>query len=79
MTTDPADPADQRATPAADVTSPGDPLSTGREAPSSGSFGGDTSDVEDAGTAAGNPLAGTGTPEEPPVYPDGSDISMNDA
>ena len=85
MTTDPAAPADlantadERANPAADVTSPGDPLSTGRNAPSSGSFGSDTSDVEDTGTAAGDPLAGTGTPEEPPVYPEGSEISMNDA
>ena len=65
--------------PAADVTSPGHPLSSGGDAPSSGSFGGDTGDTEDTGTAAGNPLAGTGTPQEPPVYPEGSDISMNDA
>ena len=79
MTSHPADSPDERANPAADVTSPGDPLTTGREAPSSGSFGGGTSDTEDAGTAAGNPLAGTGTPEEPPAYPDGSDVSMNDA
>ena len=76
MTTDPAD---DRANPAADVTSPGDPLSTGREAPSSGSFGSDTEDTEDTGTAAGDPLAGTGTPSEPPAYPDGSEVSMNDA
>ncbi len=40
MTTDPADTPDERANPAADVTSPGDPLTTGREAPSSGSFDG---------------------------------------
>lgn len=79
MTTDPDDRPDERATPAADVTSPGDPLTTGRDAPSSGSFGGDTEGTEDRGTAAGDPLAGTGTPEEPPVYPDGSDESMNDA
>ena len=79
MTTDPADSSAERANPAADVTSPGDPLTTGRDAPSSGSFGGDTSDTEDAGTAAGDPLAGTGTPQEPPVYPDGSEESMNDA
>ena len=77
MTTD-ADSPHERANPAADVTSPGDPLTTGRDAPSSGSFGGDTTDTEDAGTAAGDPLAGTGTPSEPPVYPDGSDESMND-
>lgn len=76
---DSPDRPDPAANPAADVTSPGDPLTTGREAPSSGSFGGDTHDIEDTGTAAGNPLAGTGRPEEPPVYPDGSDISMNDA
>jgi hypothetical protein len=79
MTPGPVDTPDERANPAADVTSPGDPLSTGREAPSSGSFGADTEDSEDTGTAAGDPLAGTGTPEEPPVYPDGSDESMNDA
>ena len=78
MTTD-ADTPQERANPAADVTSPGDPLTTGRDAPSSGSFGGDTSDIEDAGTAAGDPLAGTGTPSEPPVYPDSSDEGMNDA
>ena len=65
--------------PDADVTWPGHPHSSGREAPSSGSFGSDTSDTEDTGTAAGDPLAGTGTPQEPPVYPEGSDISMNDA
>ena len=78
MTTPSADSPDERANPAADVTSPGDPLTTGREAPSSGSFGGDTEDVEDTGTAAGNPLTGTGTPDEEPVYPDGSEESMND-
>ncbi len=78
MTSAPNGP-EKTAHPAADVTSPGDPLTTGGDAPSSGSFGSDTNDTEDAGTAAGNPLAGTGTPEEPPVYPEGSDISMNDA
>ena len=70
---------DTSGNPAADVTSPGEPLTTGRDAPSSGSFGGETSDTEDTGTAAGDPLAGTGTPSEDPVYPDGSDESMNDA
>lgn len=79
MTTAASNGPDRTADPAADVTSPGDPLTTGRDAPSSGSFGSDTHDSEDTGTAAGNPLAGTGTPEEPPVYPEGSDISMNDA
>ena len=79
MTTSPADNADERANRAADVTSPGEPLTTGREAPSSGSFGGDTGDTEGSGTAAGDPLAGTGTPDDQPVYPDGSDESMNDA
>lgn len=76
--TSPADSTDGRGNPAADVTSPGEPGTTGREAPSSGSFGQDTSDTENTGTAAGDPLAGTGTPEEPPVYPDGSEESMND-
>lgn len=78
MTTSPND-SDHSADRTADVTSPGDPLTTGRDAPSSGSFGSDTHDTEDAGTAAGDPLAGTGTPQEPPVYPEGSEISMNDA
>ena len=73
-----ADSTDGRGNPAADVTSPGEPATTGREAPSSGSFGQATSDTEDAGTAVGDPLAGTGAPQEPPVYPDGSDESMND-
>ena len=79
MTTPSIDNPDDTGNPAADVTSPGEPLSTGREAPSSGSFGGDTADTEEGGTSAGDPLAGTGTPEEPPVYPDGSNESMNDA
>lgn len=43
----------------ADVTSPGDPLTTGRAAPSSGPAPGS---VGAAGTAVGTPLAGTGTP-----------------
>ena len=78
MTTTPAGSPDERDNPAADVTSPGDPLTTGRDAPSSGSFGADTHDSEETGTAAGDPLAGTGTPADEPVYPDGSDESMND-
>jgi len=52
---------------AADVTSPGDPLTTGAEAPSSGPAPGTT---PSAGTSAGSPLAGTGTPDDlgrPPV------------
>ena len=60
---------------AADVTSPGEPLSTGRDAPSSGSFR-ETTDTEPTGTAAGDPLAGVGTPDEPPVRPDGSDDTI---
>jgi hypothetical protein len=75
---DPADTSDDRANRAADVTSPGDPLTTGEQAPSSGSFGDTTTDTEDSGTSAGNPLAGTGSPEDEPVYPDGSEESMND-
>ncbi len=65
--------------PAADVTSPGEPLTTGRDAPSSGPFGGDTADAEVTGTAAGNPLAGVGAPEQPTVRPDGSEESLDDA
>ena len=72
MTTDPS----ETPTRAADVTSPGEPLSTGRDAPSSGSFGGDTTDAEQTGTAAGDPLAGVGTPDEPPVRPEGSDETI---
>src|SRR3954468_10783456 len=55
---------------AADVTSPGDPLTTGAAAPSSGPV----SDVSTQahGTASGEPLAGTGSPETDPVYPAGS-------
>jgi hypothetical protein len=52
---------------AADVTSPGAPMSGGLAAPSSGVRPGATAG---AGTAAGTPLAGTGTPDDlgrPPV------------
>jgi hypothetical protein len=56
----------------ADVTSPGDPGTLGKEAPSSGSFDGDVTE-EAAGTEAGDPLAGVGQPEEEVVYPDGSE------
>ena len=40
------------------------------DTPSSGSF---TEPSTDSGTAAGDALAGVGTPEEQPAYPDGSD------
>jgi hypothetical protein len=58
---------------AADVTSPGDPLTTGAAAPSSGPV----SDVSNQthGTASGEPLAGTGRPDTDPVYPAGSGIT----
>jgi hypothetical protein len=52
---------------AADVTSPGAPMTTGLAAPSSGPVTGST---PGAGTSAGTPLAGTGTPDDlgrPPV------------
>jgi hypothetical protein len=52
---------------AADVTSPGAPMSGGLAAPSSGVRPGATAG---AGTSAGTPLAGTGTPDDlgrPPV------------
>jgi hypothetical protein len=54
----------------ADVTSPGDPATRGEDAPSSGSFEDSSTDT---GTAAGDPLAGVGTPDSEPVYPEGSD------
>jgi hypothetical protein len=56
----------------ADVTSPGDPLSTGYDAPSSGAIG-DPS-TQGHGTATGDPLAGTGRPATEPVYPGGADV-----
>jgi hypothetical protein len=55
---------------ASDVTSPGDPLSTGRAAGSSGSVSDPSTQAY--GTASGDPLAGVGTPETEPVYPGGS-------
>jgi hypothetical protein len=60
-----------RAPLAADVTSPGQPLSTGMAAPSSGAVY-DTS-TQGHGTATGDPLAGTGTPATDPVYPAGTE------
>jgi hypothetical protein len=54
---------------AADVTSPGEPLSRGQNAPSSGPY-----DGPGPGTASGAPLAGTGAPSSEPVYPDGADV-----
>ena len=56
---------------AADVTSPGEPLSTGLAAPSSGAVY-DPS-TQGHGTATGDPLAGTGTPATDPVYPTGTE------
>jgi len=58
---------------AADVTSPGDPLTTGAAAPSSGAVRDVT--TQGHGTASGEPLAGTGTPESDPVYPAGSGLA----
>ena len=40
------------------------------DAPSSGPF---EDGSEEGGTASGDPLAGVGTPDEEPVYPEGSD------
>lgn len=54
---------------ARDVTSPAVPLTTGLEAPSSGPV---TGTGTTSGTAAGDPLAGTGEPLDDPVYPGGS-------
>ena len=44
------------------------------DVPSSGSF---AEPGLDAGTAAGDPLAGVGTPNDPPVYPDGADEHLD--
>jgi hypothetical protein len=55
----------------ADVTSPTEPLSTGEDAPSSSAM---SADEPVGGTAAGDPLAGIGTPTNP-VEPDGADES----
>ena len=60
-----------RAPVAADVTSPGEPLTTGLAAPSSGPVY-DT-ETQGHGTATGDPLAGTGTPATDPVYPSGTE------
>jgi hypothetical protein len=43
------------------------------DTPSSGSF---TDPSTGSGTAAGDPLAGVGTPEDKPVYPDGADEAL---
>jgi gas vesicle protein len=56
---------------AADVTSPGRPLTSGYAAPSSGPIT-DTS-TQAHGTASGEPLAGTGSPVSEPVYPGGAE------
>ncbi|CAA9372734.1 MAG: hypothetical protein AVDCRST_MAG47-1388 [uncultured Nocardioidaceae bacterium] len=42
--------------------------------PSSGAF--DDPSL-DAGTAGGDPLAGVGTPDEPPVHPDGAEEHLD--
>ena len=55
----------------ADVTSPGDPETLGKDAPSSGPFDGDATE-EASGTGSGDPLAGVGQPEGEVVEPDGS-------
>ena len=56
---------------AADVTSPGQPLSSGYAAPSSGPIA-DPS-TQGHGTASGDPLAGVGLPDSEPVYPGGGE------
>jgi hypothetical protein len=64
-----AEELEEAQTVAADVTSPGEPLSRGENAPSSGPY-----DGPGPGTASGTPLAGTGAPSSEPVYPDGADV-----
>lgn len=56
---------------AADVTAPGQPLSSGYAAPSSGPVA--DSSTQAHGTASGEPLAGVGTPQSQPVYPGDAD------
>jgi len=56
---------------AADVSSPGQPLSSGYAAPSSGPVSDPL--TQGRGTASGDPLAGVATPETPPVYPGGTE------
>jgi hypothetical protein len=56
---------------AADVTSPGEPLTQGEDAPTSGPL----SSGHGGGTAAGRPVAGIDSPSSEPVYPEGSDES----
>ena len=53
----------------ADVTSPGDPETLGKDAPSSGPS---DADGDLVGTEAGDPLAGIGQPEGEVDEPDGS-------
>jgi hypothetical protein len=55
----------------ADVTSPGDPETVGKDAPSSGPATGAGTE-EATGTESGDPLAGVGKPEGEVVEPDGS-------
>jgi hypothetical protein len=55
----------------ADVTSPGDPETLGKDAPSSGSFEGDVTETAE-GTASGDPLAGVDRPEGEVVEPETS-------
>jgi hypothetical protein len=56
----------------ADVTSPGDPETLGKDAPSSGPASGDGTE-EATGTESGDPLSGVGQPEGEVVEPDGAD------
>lgn len=48
----------------------GDRARADEDTPSSGSF---EEPATDAGTAAGDPLAGVGRPDEEPAYPDGAE------
>jgi hypothetical protein len=53
-----------------DVADLGDRARADESTPSSGPF---DSGAAETGTAAGDPLAGVGTPQEEPAYPEGSE------
>ncbi|HET6561910.1 MAG TPA: hypothetical protein VFG72_08540 [Marmoricola sp.] len=55
----------------ADVTSPGDPETMGKDAPSSGRISGEVTE-DTSGTDDGTPLAGVDQPDDDVVYPEGS-------
>jgi hypothetical protein len=63
-------PTTRRSTMTDTAGTPADREPVPNDAPSSGPF---EDGSEESGTASGDPLAGVGTPDEEPVYPEGSD------